>query len=96
MRLAQTNVMPNKVSELDAASRVEENPQPTSTPVVVAIGVSHDGIVALQRVLGPLRESLQAAILVVRHVSPAHISTLNRLLRRPLAGPLPAAQEVSP
>ena len=80
--------MPSKVSEPDAAGRVEEDAQPTSTLVVVAIGVSHDGIVALQRVLGPLREDLQATILVVRHVSPTHISKLSRLLSRKIALPV--------
>jgi two-component system chemotaxis response regulator CheB len=55
---------------------------------VVAIGVSHDGIVALQRVLGPLRENLPAAILVVRHIRPTHISKLSRLLSRKIALPV--------
>jgi len=55
---------------------------------VVAIGVSHNGVVALKRVLGPLRESLRAAILVVRHISPTHISRLSHVLGRSIALPV--------
>jgi len=81
-------VMSNRASEPEAVDRGEERSRPTTRPVVVAIGVSHDGLGALRRVLGPLRESLHAAVLVVRHVSPTHPSMLSRILEREIALPV--------
>jgi two-component system chemotaxis response regulator CheB len=55
---------------------------------VVAIGVSYDGIGALERVLGPLQDSLKAVILVVRHTSPARPSLLSLVLGRAIEFPV--------
>jgi two-component system chemotaxis response regulator CheB len=51
-------------------------------PVVVAIGVSTDGINALQTVLGPLRPVLSAAVLIVQHTAPTGPGMLARVLAR--------------
>jgi len=56
--------------------------------VVVAIGVSYDGVAALQRVLGPIRETLKAVVLVVRHTSPARPSLLSQVLGRVIKLPV--------
>jgi two-component system chemotaxis response regulator CheB len=55
---------------------------------MVAIGVSLDGVDALQRVPGPLRETLQASILVVRHTSPSRPSLLPLVLGRAITLPV--------
>lgn len=60
-------------------------------PVVVAIGVSQDGIVALRRVLTPLSAALQASVLIVRHTSPTVQSLLSSILGRALAMPVKQA-----
>jgi two-component system chemotaxis response regulator CheB len=45
-------------------------PHESPRPLVVAIGVSADGLAALQAVVGPLERVFPAAILIVRHVAP--------------------------
>jgi two-component system, chemotaxis family, protein-glutamate methylesterase/glutaminase len=60
-------------------------------PVVVAIGVSQDGITALQRVLTPLTAALKASVLIVRHTSPTMPSLLSSILGRVLAMPVKQA-----
>jgi two-component system chemotaxis response regulator CheB len=60
-------------------------------PVVVAIGVSSDGIHALQRVLGPLSNTLKAVVLIVRHIGPAAPSLLSTVLGRVIKMPVKQA-----
>lgn len=58
--------MSNTTSGPDSVGR-DAKPAAPPHAVVVAIGVSYDGIGALQRVLGPIRDTLKAVVLVVRH-----------------------------
>jgi two-component system chemotaxis response regulator CheB len=67
------------------------NPAEAPRPVVVAIGVSQDGVSALQRVLAPFQESLKAVVLVVRHTTPTRPSLLPLVLGRVIKLPVKEA-----
>jgi two-component system, chemotaxis family, protein-glutamate methylesterase/glutaminase len=58
--------------------------------VVIGLGASAGGVEALTSLVRNLPVSLEAAILVVLHVSPAGTSVLSQILDR--AGPLPAVE----
>ena len=83
--------MSNTASDPEAVGYAPK-PAEMPHPVVVAIGVSHDGIDALSRVLGPIREILRAAVLVVRHTSPARPSLLALVLGRAIKLPVKEAK----
>jgi len=89
-RLARAITMSNTASERGAVDR-DAKPAETVHPVVVALGVSYDGIGALQRVLRPLGEGLKAVVVVVRHTSPKGPSLLARLLGRAIKLPVKEA-----
>src|SRR5271156_2204526 len=55
---------------------------------IVVIGASRGGVEALKGIVAALPPSLQAALLIVLHISPTHASLLPAVLSG--AGPLPA------
>ena len=64
-------------------SESEPRPMPTDGEFdVVAIAASAGGMKALQSVLGGLRETFPAAIVVVQHLDPRHKSLLADILSR--------------
>lgn len=65
-------------------------------PIVIAIGVSTDGIGALRKVLGPLSKTLPAAVLMVRHIDPTAPSLLSRVLGRVIGLPVKEAAAGEP
>jgi two-component system, chemotaxis family, protein-glutamate methylesterase/glutaminase len=60
----------------------------TPHPVVVAIGVSRDGVSPLQRALASFEETLKAVVLVVRHTTPTRPSLLALVLGRVIKPPV--------
>ena len=82
--------MSNTAGDPGAAGR-DATPAHAPGPVVVAIGVSQDGVDALRRVLGPFQDGLEAAVLVVRHTTPTRPSLLALVLGRAIKLPVKEA-----